>query len=177
MAANPQENDAEKSHTIAVLVENKFGVLAKVASLFSARGYNIDSLSVGITQDPTVSRITLVTRGDERILEQIRKQLGKLIDTVKVMDMRGAETVQREMVLIKVAAPKGSRAEIFQTVGIFRGRIVDISPDTIIVEITGDEVKIRAFLDILAPYGIKEIARTGKAALTRGSKTLRSTKG
>jgi len=118
-----------------------------------------------------------VTRGDERILEQIRKQLGKLIDTVKVMDMRGAETVQREMVLIKVAAPKGSRAEIFQTVGIFRGRIVDISPDTIIVEITGDEVKIRAFLDILAPYGIKEIARTGKAALTRGSKTLRSTKG
>ena len=107
---SPEEKNGGPSHTIAVLVENKFGVLAKVASLFSARGYNIDSLSVGVTQDPTVSRITLVTRGDERVLEQIRKQLSKLIDTIKVMDMVKEETVQREMMLVKVSAPRRERA-------------------------------------------------------------------
>ncbi|MEK6709796.1 MAG: acetolactate synthase small subunit [Nitrospinota bacterium] len=176
MSADEEKNGAP-SHTIAVLVENKFGVLAKVASLFSARGYNIDSLSVGVTQDPTVSRITLVTRGDERVLEQIRKQLSKLIDTIKVMDMAREDTVQREMMLVKVAAPRSARAEILQIVGVFRARIVDLSAETLTIEITGDDGKIGAFLELLGPFGIKEIARTGKAALSRGPKTLKSAKG
>ena len=174
---NPEEKDGGPSHTIAVLVENKFGVLAKVASLFSARGYNIDSLSVGVTQDPTVSRITLVTRGDERVLEQIRKQLSKLIDTIKVMDMVKEDTVQREMMLVKVSAPRTARAEILQIVEVFRARIVDLSAETLIIELTGDDGKIGAFLELLAPFGIKEIARTGKAALSRGPRTLKGVKG
>ena len=173
---SPEEKHGGPSHTIAVLVENKFGVLAKVASLFSARGYNIDSLSVGVTQDPTVSRITLVTRGDERVLEQIRKQLSKLIDTIKVMDMVKEETVQREMMLVKVSAPRRERAEILQIVEVFRARIVDLSAETLTIEITGDDGKIAAFLELLAPFGVKEIARTGKAALSRGPRTLKSVK-
>lgn len=169
-------NGGEKKHTFAVLVENKFGVLAKVASLFSARGYNIDSLSVGVTQDPSVSRITLVTRGDEPILEQIRKQLSKLIDTIKVMDLDEGESVQREMVLIKVNAPQAKRVEVLQLAEIFRGRIIDVSANTFIIEVTGDEGKIAAFLELLRPLGIKEIVRTGKTAMSRGTKTLKSTK-
>lgn len=176
MPASANKNPADETHTIAVLVENKFGVLAKVASLFSARGYNIDSLCVGVTQDPSVSRITLVTRGDEKILEQIRKHLSKLIDTFKVMDMGETESVEREMILIKVSAPKSARPDIFQIIEVFRGRIVDVSPDTITVEVTGDEGKIRAILNLLQPFGIKEIARTGKVALTRGAKTLKGAK-
>lgn len=176
MSPKTQNNGTETSHTIAVLVENKFGVLAKVATLFSARGYNIDSLSVGVTQDPTISRITLVTRGDEHIVEQIRKQLSKLIDTIKVMDMSETECVEREMLLVKVTAPRSSRPEIFQIVEVFRGRIVDVSADAIVVEVTGEAGKLAAILELLQPYGIKEIARTGKAALTRGPKTLKSAK-
>ncbi len=169
-------NGGEQSHTFAVLVENKFGVLAKVASLFSARGYNIDSLSVGVTQDPSISRITLVTRGDEPILEQIRKQLSKLIDTIKVMDLEEGESVHREMALIKVNAPQAKRAEVLQLAEIFRGRIVDVSANTFIIEVTGDEGKISAFLELLRPLGIKEIVRTGKIAMIRGPKTLRGAK-
>ncbi len=176
MPGSANKNATDETHTIAVLVENKFGVLAKVASLFSARGYNIDSLCVGVTQDPSVSRITLVTRGDEKILEQIRKHLSKLIDTFKVMDMGETESVEREMILIKVSAPKSARPDIFQVIEIFRGRIVDVSSDTITVEVTGDEGKIRAILNLLQPFGIKEIARTGKVALTRGAKTLKGAK-
>ena len=176
MSRGPNNNAKNDSHTIAVLVENKFGVLAKVASLFSARGYNIDSLCVGVTQDPSVSRITLVTRGDEKILEQIRKHLGRLIDTFKVMDMSETDSVEREMILIKVSAPKAARPEIFQIIDVFRGRVVDVSTDTITVEVTGDDGKIRAILNLLQPFGIKEIARTGKVALTRGAKTLKAAK-
>lgn len=169
-------NGAEQKHTFAVLVENKFGVLAKVASLFSARGYNIDSLCVGVTQDPSISRITLVTSGDVQILEQIRKQLSKLIDTIKVLEMDETETAERELVLIKVTAPKEKRSEVLQIVEIFRARTIDISAESLTIEITGDEGKIRAILELLRPHGIKEIARTGKVALSRGAKTLKSTK-
>ncbi|MBT3350348.1 MAG: acetolactate synthase small subunit [Nitrospinaceae bacterium] len=169
-------NGAEKTHTFAVLVENKFGVLAKVASLFSARGYNIDSLCVGVTQDPSVSRITLVTSGDVQILEQIRKQLSKLIDTIKVLEMDETETAERELVLIKVTAPKEKRSEVLQIVEIFRARTIDISVESLTIEVTGDEGKIHAILELLRPHGIKEIARTGKVALSRGAKTLKSTK-
>ncbi len=176
MSKGSNKIDANETHTIAVLVENKFGVLAKVASLFSARGYNIDSLCVGVTQDPSVSRITLVTRGDEKILEQIRKHLSKLIDTFKVMDMGESESVEREMILIKVSAPKSSRPDIFQIVDVFRGRVVDVSSNTMTTEVTGDEGKIQAILNLLHPFGIKEIARTGKVALTRGAKTLKGAK-
>lgn len=176
MSKNSNKNTNDDTHTIAVLVENKFGVLAKVASLFSARGYNIDSLCVGVTQDPSVSRITLVTRGDAKVLEQIRKHLSKLIDTFKVMDMGETDSVEREMILIKISAPKAARPEIFQIIDVFRGRVVDVSTDTITVEVTGDEGKIQAILNLLQPFGIKEIARTGKVALTRGAKTLKSAK-
>jgi acetolactate synthase-1/3 small subunit len=169
-------NDAEQKHTFAVLVENKFGVLAKVASLFSARGYNIDSLCVGVTQDPSISRITLVTSGDIQILEQIRKQLSKLIDTIKVLDMDESGTAERELVLIKVTVPKEKRGEVLQIVEIFRARTIDISAESLTIEVTGDEGKIRAILELLRPHGIKEIARTGKVALSRGAKTLKSTK-
>ena len=169
-------NDAEQKHTFAVLVENKFGVLAKVASLFSARGYNIDSLCVGVTQDPSISRITLVTSGDIQILEQIRKQLSKLIDTIKVLDMDESGTAERELVLIKVTVPKEKRGEVLQIVEIFRARTIDISAELLTIEVTGDEGKIRAILELLRPHGIKEIARTGKVALSRGAKTLKSTK-
>lgn len=172
-----QNNDGmNETHTIAVLVENQFGVLAKVASLFSARGYNIDSLCVGVTQDPSISRITLVTRGDAQILEQIRKQLSKLIDTIRVMDLGESETAERELVLIKVSATKEKRADILQIVEIFRARTIDISADALIIEVTGDEGKIKAILELLRPFGIKEIARSGKVALTRGPKTLKGAK-
>ncbi len=176
MPSNQSGNNKKNLHTIAVLVENKFGVLAKVASLFSARGYNIDSLCVGVTQDPSVSRITLITRGDEKILEQIRKQLSKLIDTIKVMDLMEGESIDRELVLIKITAPTSKRAELLQIAEIFRARIVDISTDNMIIEVTGDQGKLRAILDLLHPYGVKEIARTGTVALTRGPKTLKSSK-
>ena len=176
MPPDQSGNSKETLHTIAVLVENKFGVLAKVASLFSARGYNIDSLCVGVTQDPSVSRITMVTRGDEKILEQIRKQLSKLIDTIKVMDLMENESIDRELVLIKITAPTSKRVELLQIVEIFRARIVDMSTDNMIIEVTGDQEKLGAILDLLHPYGVKEIARTGKVALARGPKTLKSSK-
>ena len=174
---NANGSQSNRAHTLTLQVENRLGVLARIAGLISAKGYNIDSLSVGVTQDPTVSRITLVTRGDERVLEQIRKQLSKLIDTIKVMDMVKEETVQREMMLVKVSAPRTARAEILQIVEVFRARIVDLSAETLIIEITGDDGKIGAFLELLAPFGLKEIARTGKAALSRGPRTLKGVKG
>jgi acetolactate synthase-1/3 small subunit len=176
MPNNDQNNGGDEKHTFAVLVENKFGVLAKVASLFSARGYNIDSLCVGVTQDPSVSRITLVTSGDINILEQIRKQLSKLIDTIKVLELDDKETAERELVLIKISAPKDKRSEVLQIIEIFRARTIDISSDALIIEVTGDEGKIGAMLELLRPYGIKEIARTGKVGLSRGAKTLKGLK-
>ncbi|MCJ7664007.1 MAG: acetolactate synthase small subunit [Desulfobacterales bacterium] len=155
-------------HTINVLVENEFGVLARVAGLFSGRGFNIESLSVAETLDPKVSAMTIVTRGDDQVLEQITKQLNKLVCVIKVTDLAGKEYVAREMVLIKVAAKPEKRAEILSITDIFRGKVVDVSPKSYTIEVTGDEEKIRAFLELLKPMGIKEMARTGRVALVRG---------
>lgn len=156
-------------HTISVLVENKFGVLARVASLFSAKGYNIDSLSVGETTDPEVSRMTIVVTGDDMILEQIIKQLRRLIDVIKVSDLTQVSFIDREMVLIKVRAEQAVRSEIINIIDIFRGKIVDVSPKSYTVELTGDREKVDALISLLTPFGIKEIARTGKVAMARGA--------
>ena len=155
-------------HTINVLVENEFGVLARVAGLFSGRGFNIESLTVAETLDPTVSIMTIVTEGDEIILEQIKKQLNKLIPVIKVMDMTGKPYVERELVLVKVGAKQEHRAEILRIVDIFRAKVVDVSPKSYTIEVTGDREKIKAFLELLKPMGIKEIARTGRVAIMRG---------
>lgn len=155
-------------HTISVLVENEFGVLARVASLFSGRGFNIESLTVAETLDPTVSRMTLVTRGDDRVVEQIEKQLYKLIPVIRVADFTEVPHVEREMALVKVRADEKTRAEVMSIVDIFRGKVVDVSPRSYIVEVTGDESKIQALLDLLRPLGILEIVRTGKVAMHRG---------
>ena len=159
-------------HTISVLVENEFGVLSRVAGLFSGRGFNIESLSVAETLDPTVSRITLVTRGDDQVLIQIERQLNKLINVIKVIDFTETEHVERELVLIKVAADERSRGEVINIVDIFRGKIVDVSPRSYIVEVTGTEDKINALIELLKPIGIKEIVRTGKVAMFRGTRLL-----
>jgi acetolactate synthase-1/3 small subunit len=159
-------------HTISVLVENEFGVLARVAGLFSGRGYNIESLSVAETMDPTVSRITLVTRGDDRVLEQIEKQLNKLIAVIKVTDFTETAHVERELVLIRVAADARTRGEIVNIVDIFRGKVIDVSPQSYVIEATGSEDKVAALIELLKPIGILEIVRTGKVAMFRGSRLL-----
>lgn len=155
-------------HTISVLVENKPGVLTRISTLFAARGYNIDSLAVGETDDPTVSRMTIVVAGDEAILEQVKKQLNKLIDVIKVSDFLNVAHVERDLILLKVKADKSVRNEILQIVDIFRAKIVDVSANTVIIEMTGDEDKIRALINMLKPFGIKEMARTGIIAMARG---------
>ncbi|MBZ0157914.1 MAG: acetolactate synthase small subunit [Alphaproteobacteria bacterium] len=154
-------------HTISVLVENKFGVLSRVAGLFSGRGYNIESLSVGETIDPQVSIMTIVTTGDDWIIEQITKQLNKLIDVIKVTDLTELDHVEREMVMIKIAPRQENKAEVLRIAEIFRGRVVDSSPSTYTIEITGDEKKIEAFIELMKPMGIKEFVRTGKVAIAR----------
>ena len=164
-------------HTISVLVENEFGVLARVAGLFSGRGFNIESLTVAETLEPTVSRITLVTRGDDQVVQQIEKQLNKLISVIKVTDFADSAHVEREMALIKVAADEKSRAEIVNIVDIFRGKIIDVGPQSYIVEVTGGEEKIRAILELLRPLGIKEIVRTGTVAMHRGMRMLSAREG
>jgi acetolactate synthase I/III small subunit len=159
-------------HTLAILVENKSGVLFRVASLFSRRGYNIDSLAVGVTEDPEISRMTIVVHGDDHVLEQVTKQLNKLIDVIKVLDIGGDEAVERELALIKVSADVNNRAEIIQIANIFRARIVDVAPKSMTVEVTGDESKIQAIEKLLRQFGIKEMVRTGKIALVRGPKRV-----
>jgi len=154
-------------HTISVLVENKFGVLTRVAGLFSGRGYNIDSLNVAPTHDPKTSRMTIVTRGDESTIDQIIKQLNKLIDVLEVRDFREGEYVDRELVLVKVGVDSKSRAEIMQISDIFRAKIVDVQPKTLTIEITGDESKIEKFIDLMKTFGIIELTRTGRIALPR----------
>jgi len=156
-----------KKHTISALVENHFGVLARIAGLFSSRGFNIDSLSVGETEDPTISRMTIVVKGDDRILEQVTKQLNRLVDVIKVIDLTSQDFVNRELILIKVNATRTSRSEIMELVDVFRAKVVDISPSTVTIEVTGDESKINAIIGMLQPFGIQEIARTGKVALLR----------
>ena len=155
-------------HTISVFVENKFGVLSRVSSLFSAKGYNIESLSVGETTDPEVSRMTIIVSGDDMIVEQIIKQLRRLIDVIKVSDFTDRAFIEREMVLLNVNAEPSSRSELLNIVDIFRGKIVDVSLKEFTVELTGEEGKIDALITMLTPFGIKEIARTGKVAMLRG---------
>jgi acetolactate synthase-1/3 small subunit len=165
-------NDDVSRHTFAVLVENRFGVLGRITGLFSARGFNIESLSVAETEDPTVSRITLVTKGNVRILEQVHKQLNKLIDVIKVTDLSEEPHVDRELILIKVHAEGEMRAEVQRITDIFRGKVVDVTPKTYILEVTGDEGKMRAVIELLKPFGIREMVRTGKIAIARGQHML-----
>ncbi|BCA79847.1 acetolactate synthase small subunit [Desulfuromonas sp. AOP6] len=158
-------------HTISVLVENEFGVLSRVAGLFSGRGFNIESLSVAPTVDPSISRITLVTRGDEQILEQINKQLNKLISTIKVIDFTGQEFVERELALIKVTAEEDTRAEVLRIADIFRAKVIDVTARSYTIEVTGAPGKVDAILELLRPMGIKELVRSGPVVLGRGSKS------
>lgn len=158
-------------HTLSVLVENNPGVLARVAGLFSRRGFNIDSLAVGRTDNPAVSRMTIVVEGDDQVLEQVNKQLHKLIDVIKISDITRDAYVDRELVMIKVHTEASTRAEIMQLVDIFRARIVDVGRRTLTIEVTGNEGKINAFEDSLRPFGIKELVRTGKIAMLRGLKS------
>lgn len=155
------------SHIISVIVENKFGVLSRVAGLFSGRGFNIESLSVAPTLDPSMSMMTIVTTGDDRIIEQIVKQLNKLIDVIKVVDLNESEFVERETALIKVHTKPEDRAEALRIADIFRASVVDSTPTTYTIEITGDANKIEAIINLLQPLGIKELARTGRVAIAR----------
>ncbi|MDI7260972.1 MAG: acetolactate synthase small subunit [Thermodesulfobacteriota bacterium] len=159
-------------HVITLVVENEFGVLARIAGLFSGRGFNIESLSVAETLDPTISTMTIVTRGDDQIIEQVTKQLNKLISVIKVVDLIDRDFVEREMVLIKVSATEKTREEILRIVDIFRGKVIDVGNKTYTVEVTGDEKKIDAILSLLKPLGIKELVRTGAVAMSRGSKAM-----
>ena len=154
-------------HIISLLVENKFGVLTRVAGLFSARGFNIDSLSVGPTLDPTMSLMTLVTQGDDRIIEQIIKQLNKVIDVIKVVDLTEKDYVERETALIKIHTRPEDRAEALRVTDIFRAKVIDSTPNTYAIEITGDTKKINAIINLLRPLGIKELVRTGRIAIGR----------
>ncbi|WP_031516768.1 acetolactate synthase small subunit [Desulfofalx alkaliphila] len=157
-------------HTLAVLVENNPGVLARVAGLFSRRGFNIDSLAVGRTDNPAISRMTIVVEGDARTLEQVTKQLHKLVDVLKINDMTEDAYVERELVMIKVAADKDTRVEVLQIADIFRAKIVDYGPKTLTIEATGNNEKINALEEALKPFNIKELVRTGKIAMLRGAK-------
>ncbi len=161
-------------HIISVLVENEFGVLARVAGLFSGRGFNIESLCVAETLDPGISIMTIVTTGSESILEQVLKQLNKLVNVIKVTDFQDTEFVSREMVLVKINADEKTREEILRMTEIFRGRVIDVSPKSYTVEITGNEEKVRAFLTLIRPLGIKDLVRTGPVAMIRGEKTMRA---
>lgn len=157
-------------HTLSVLLQNKPGALSRVTGLFSGRGFNIESLCVAETYDPQVSCLTVVTSGEAAIIEQITKQLHKLIDVIKVNDVSEGEFVEREMALIRVKAEASTRAEVLRIIDIFRGKVVDVSPTSYALEITGSESKIKAVIDILRPLGIKEIVRTGKIAMARAPK-------
>ena len=163
-------NMENKKHILSLLVENEPGVLARISGLFSGRGFNIESLCVAETNEENVSRVTLVTTGDMTILEQIKKQLNKLISVVKVLEFTGTPFVQRELVLIKIRAKQENRAEILRIVDIFRSRIIDVSLEYYTIEVTGTEDKITAIIELLRPFGIKEIARTGAIALAREKK-------
>ena len=161
-------DNQENAHIISVAVENRFGVLARIAGLFSARGYNIDSLCVAETDDPTISMMTIVVRGDEKVLEQIYKQLNKLIDVIKVQDLSGEECIERELVLVKVnAQSSATRQEIMLLTNIFRAKVVDVGKKSMTIELVGGSAKVRAMFDLLKPFGIREMIRTGKIAIGR----------
>lgn len=163
-------------HTLSVLVQNKPGVLARTAGLFSRRGYNIESLTVGVTENENISRMTIVVAGDDTVVEQVTKQLNKLIEVIKVSDLTKESYVDRELVLIKVTADSSNRGEIMQLADVFRARIVDVAAKSLIIEVTGDAEKITALIDTLKQFGIKEIVRTGTLALGRGPKVIQSGK-
>lgn len=164
----PTKKTEEKSHVLTLLVENKAGVLARISGLFAGRGYNIESLCVGETNDPKISRMTIITRGDSRVVEQIEKQLRKIIEVIKVSNITDVPHVERELMLVKVHATRENRDEIMRLVEIFRGKIVDVTLKTLTIEITGDRDKTDAFLKLINPFGIKEVVRTGIAAIKRG---------
>ncbi|MEK7475614.1 MAG: acetolactate synthase small subunit [Candidatus Coatesbacteria bacterium] len=161
-------------HTISVLVENKPGVLARVSGLFASRGFNIESLAVGETEDPTVSRMTIVSSGEDATIEQIAKQLNKLVDVIKVNDLTAERFVERELFLVRVAAEGHARAELIQLVDVFRAKIVDVAAKSVTVELTGATEKIEAFVDLMRQFGIKEMVRTGKVALIRAPREGKS---
>lgn len=158
-------------HLISALVENKPGVLAHVAGMFAARAFNIDSLVVGRTEDPALSRMTIVVVGDDRVVEQVRKQLAKIIPVVKVQDFAGQPVVARDLMLVAVSAPPEKRHEVLSLIETFKGKVVDIGPKFVMVEISGPEEKIEAFINVCKPYGIKSVARTGTIAMPRHTKT------
>ena len=158
-----------RKHVISALVVNRPGVLSHVAGLFASRGFNIDSLVVGETETPDYSRITVVVCGDDMILEQVRKQLGKIIDVVRVTEFSEQDYVERDLLLMKVTAPAGKRGEILEVAEVFRAKVVDISQRHIMIELSGPEKKIEAFIELMRPYGIREMARTGRVALLRGT--------
>jgi acetolactate synthase-1/3 small subunit len=170
-----RENTIMAKHTLSVLVENHAGVLSRVAGLFSRRGFNIDSLAVGVTENPEISRMTIVVDGDEYTVEQVSKQLNKLIDVIKLRQLEKAESISRELALIKVAANATTRAEIIQIVEIFRAKIVDVSKTTLTIEISGGSDKVAALEDMLKQFGIKEIVRTGTIAIERGNRIIKAT--
>jgi acetolactate synthase-1/3 small subunit len=161
-------------HTIAVIVENKSGVLTRIAGLFSRRSFNIDSLSVGATDNPDYSRMTITVQGDEDVLEQVIKQLSKLINVIRVSELAPGESVERELAVIKVSADRESRSEIMQIVNIFRAKIIDLSARSMIIEVTGDEEKVDAIIQLLRQFGIKELARTGKVSMVRGARVVKA---
>jgi acetolactate synthase-1/3 small subunit len=168
---------AQKRHLLSALVQNQPGVLAHVSGMFSSRGFNIESLAVGETENPHLSRITVVVMGDDRHLDQVRKQLEKIVTVVKVHDISREDYVERDLMLIKIGAPPARRPEINALVQIFRGRILDVSPDQLMIEISGQEKKIEAFIEQVRPYGIHELARTGRIALVRGNRPLEAEAG
>ena len=163
-------------HTISVLVENQFGTFNRVVTMFSGKGFNVTSISIGETENPEISRMTIVTAGDDKIIEQVVKQLNRLIDTIKVVDLTGQSRVERELALITVYYQKGTRAEITNVCSIFRGNVVDINNKTLTLEFTGPPDKIDAAISVLEPYGIKELARSGTVALKRGEQLKHETK-
>ena len=154
-------------HTLSVLVENKFGVLTRIAGMFSGRGFNIDTLNVGPTRDPSRSRMTIVVMGDDAVLEQVTKQLNKLIDVIEIQDFRDDEYVDRELVLLRVTVSAQSRSEVMQICDIFRAKIIDVQPSNVAIEITGNESKIQKFLFLMEPFGVSDLSRTGKVAVRR----------
>jgi len=154
-------------HVLSALVQNQPGVLAHVSGMLASRGFNIDSLAVGETEDPHLSRMTFVVKGDDRVLEQVRKQLEKIVTVVRVIDISREDYVERDLMLLTVDAPPGRRAELLQLVGVFRGRVVDVAQEHLMVEISGQEKKIEAFIELMRPFGIRELARTGRIALVR----------
>jgi acetolactate synthase-1/3 small subunit len=161
-------------HNIAVIVENKSGVLTRIAGLFSRRSFNIDSLSVGTTDNPEYSRMTITVQGDRDVLEQVIKQLSKLINVIRVTELDPSESLERELAVIKVSVDRENRSEIMQIVNIFRARIIDVSQRSMIIEVTGDEEKVEAIIQLLRQFGIKELARTGKVSMIRGARVIKA---